>query len=211
MSWLCRWGNGNRHVRLAAAATRRGVEVRTGARWSGCRRRSPAVVRLADGTTVTADDVFAQRRAGGAGGLLGSPLDGRRPRGHHVKANLAVSRRRSVRSGELVPSDSRGQVHVNEEYDQLEQAYRRGARGRTGRSCRRGQLPLVARSVDPVAGVEAAGAQTLTVFVLTPAGAAAPGRPAGHYVQSARRCSRRWTRCWRSRSGTVWWRRSALR
>ena len=153
---------------LAAAATRRGAELRTRASVVGVstdERR--AVVCLADGTTVNARQVFANVGPAVLAEMLGSPLDGPPPEGAHVKVNLLLSRLPELRSGTRPEDAFAGTLHVNEGYEQLELAYRQALAGR---------IPdLVPCEVychsllDPSilsSDLQAAGAQTLTVFAL---------------------------------------------
>ena len=153
---------------LASAARRRGAELRTGTAVVGVstdERR--AVVRLADGTTVNARQIFANVAPAVLAGLLGSPLDGPPPEGAHVKINLLLSRLPELRSGARPDDVFAGTFHVNEGYNQLELAYQQAVVGRIPEvvPCEVYCHSLLDPSIlSP--DLQAAGAQTLTVFAL---------------------------------------------
>ena len=161
-------GMGAVSSQLAAAASRRSVELRTDATVVGLstdERR--AIVRLGDGTTVKARQAFANVAPAVLAGLLGSPLDGPPPEGAHVKVNLLLSRLPELRSGARPEDVFAGTFHVNEGYDQLEWAYRQAVAGRIPEvvPCEVYCHSLLDPSILSPA-LQGAGAQTLTVFAL---------------------------------------------
>jgi phytoene dehydrogenase-like protein len=167
--WLLPLGGmGTVTSELASAATRRGAELCTGASVVGLStdgRR--AVVRLSDGTTVNARQVFANVAPAVLAGLLGSKLDGAPPEGAHVKVNLLLSRLPRLRSGERPEDVFAGTFHINEEYHQLERAYRQALAGRIPDAvpCEVYCHSLLDPSIlSP--SLQAVGAQTLTMFAL---------------------------------------------
>ena len=127
-----------------------------------------AVVRLADGTTVKARQVFANVVPPAVlAGLLGSPLDEPPPEGAHVKVNLLLSRLLELRSGARPEDVFAGTFHVNEGYNQLDRAYQQAVAGRIPEvvPCEVYCHSLLDPSIlSP--DLQAAGAQTLTVFAL---------------------------------------------
>ncbi len=154
---------------LAAAARRRGAELRTGVEVRSIEtdgRR--ATVQSSDGRSVRARQVFANVAPTVLSRMLGQGPPGRPPEGAQVKVNLLLGRLPRLRDTDVDPEQAfGGTVHVNEGYAQLEQAYRQAAAG---------AIPDVVPCevychslTDPSilgADLQAAGAQTMTAFAL---------------------------------------------
>ena len=89
-----------------------------------------AVVRLADGTTVNARQVFANVAPAVLAGCSGRRSTGRHRRVRTSRSTSCSSRLPELRSGTRPEDAFAGTFHVNEGYDQLERAYRQALAGR---------------------------------------------------------------------------------
>jgi phytoene dehydrogenase-like protein len=173
---------------LAVAAEKRGAELVTDTEVVGVRSDGErAEVVTASGRTFGARQVFANVAPAVLRRLLGEAPSGPAPEGAQLKINMLLGRLPRLRDPGVTPREAfAGTFHVNEGYTQLETAYRQAAAGR---------IPSVAPCevychslADPSIlspELQAAGAQTLTVFALhmparlfrdDPAGALAQAR-----------------------------------
>jgi phytoene dehydrogenase-like protein len=160
---------------LETAARRAGAELRTSAEATSVTPEGE--VRYDDGGTdvvVSAKRVLANVSPAVLNGLLAAggadPAtdSGPPPEGAQAKVNLLLSRLPKLRDGAVAPDAAfGGTFHINELYSQLERAYAEGAAGRIPEP-----LPaeiychsLTDPSILPP-GLQASGAQTLTVFTL---------------------------------------------
>jgi len=162
-------GMGTVSEALAAAASGRGAELRTGADVLAVRPEDHRVtVELVDGTRVRARQAFANVAPVVLGHLLGEQLSMPGPEGAQVKVNLLLSRLPRLRDTDVRPQHAfAGTLHVNEGYDQLEQAYRQAAAGRLPDlvPC---EVYCHSLSDASILGPElqVAGVHTMTVFAL---------------------------------------------
>ena len=173
---------------LAVAADKRGAELVTGTEVVSVRTDGErAEVVTAGGRTIAARQVFANVAPAVLDRLLGEAPSGPAPEGAQLKVNMLLARLPRLRDPDVRPEQAfAGTFHVNEGYAQLETAYRQAAGGR---------IPSVAPCevychslADPSIlspELQAAGAQTLTLFGLhmparlfrdDPAGALAEAR-----------------------------------
>ncbi len=162
-------GMGAVTAELAAAARRRGVELRTGVEVrtvSTDGRR--ATIDVVDGAPLRCRQVFANVAPTVLDRMLGEAQGSCSPEGAQVKVNLLLSRLPRLRDTDVTPEQAfAGTFHVNEGYDQLERAYRQAAAG---------AIPDVVPCevychslTDPsILGpsLRDVGAQTMTVFAL---------------------------------------------
>jgi len=158
-------GMGALTAALAAAARSAGAELRCGAEVTGV---DPGGEVRWEGGAATAGHVLANVAPAVLARLLGEPPLERAPEGAQLKLNLLLSRFPRLRDASADPREAfAGTFHVNESASQLATAYEEAAAGRIPR------LPpceVYCHSLtDPtILGPElrAAGAQTLTCFVL---------------------------------------------
>ncbi|MDQ6605525.1 MAG: NAD(P)/FAD-dependent oxidoreductase [Actinomycetota bacterium] len=155
---------------LIEAAARAGVEVRTGAEVVGVETDgTSAEVSCADGSRHRARHVLANVAPAVLTRLLGQPTTTEPgPEGSQLKLNLLLSRLPRLRdSAVTVEQAFAGTFHVNEGYQQMQQAYAQAAAGSIP-----GLPPceLYCHSLtDPTIlspELRAAGAHTLTAFAL---------------------------------------------
>jgi phytoene dehydrogenase-like protein len=153
---------------LRQAAASAGAELRVNARVTGIDadgRR--AQVRTTDGHTYAARHVLCGAAPAVLADLLGTPAEAA-PEGSQLKLNMLLRRLPRLRDDAVTAEDAfAGTLHVNETYSQLQDAYGQAAAGK---------IPELAPCeaychslTDPsILGPElqAAGAQTLTVFGL---------------------------------------------
>ncbi len=161
-------GMGTVSAELAVAAEKRGAELVTDTEVVAVTTDGErANVTTADGRTIVARQVFANVAPTVLRRLLGEPT-GPAPEGAQVKVNMLLSRLPRLRDPDLRPEQAfAGTVHVNEGYAQLETAYRQAVSGRIPDPA---PCDVYCHSLaDPSilsAELQAAGAQTLTVFAL---------------------------------------------
>ena len=181
-------GMGTVSSQLAVAADKRGAELLTDTEVVSVRTDGErAEVVTAGGRTIAARQVFANVAPAVLDLLLGEAPSGPAPEGAQLKVNMLLARLPRLRDPDVRPEQAfAGTFHVNEGYAQLETAYRQAAGGR---------IPSVAPCevychslADPSIlspELQAAGAQTLTLFGLhmparlfrdDPAGALAEAR-----------------------------------
>ncbi|HEY2770948.1 MAG TPA: NAD(P)/FAD-dependent oxidoreductase [Solirubrobacteraceae bacterium] len=157
---------------LARAAQAAGAELRTRAEVVSIDtdgRR--AVVRCADGSELECGHVVSNVAPAVLARLLpgsGGAEEPQAPEGSQLKVNMLLSRLPRLRDPAVAPADAfAGTFHVNEGYDQLQTAFRAADGGRIPRLvpcelyCHSLTDPTI---LDPE--LQAAGAQTLTVFAL---------------------------------------------
>ncbi len=154
---------------LARAATAAGVELRTGVTVERVDANERAAEVLTDdGTRFAARHVLANVAPSRLAELLGDPPPEPAPEGSQLKVNLLLSRLPRLRDDAVSPAEAfAGTFHVNEGYEQLQSAFVTAAAGQIP------ELPpceaYCHSLTDPgILGpdLRAAGAQTLTVFVL---------------------------------------------
>jgi phytoene dehydrogenase-like protein len=156
---------------LGDCARRAGVEIRTRAEVSAIATDGVvAEVECADGTRFAARHVLANVAPRVLSRLLGDtgPAEALEPEGSQLKLNMLLRRLPRLRDPEVRPNLAfAGTFHVNEGYEQLQQAYDEAASGRIP------SLPpceLYCHSLtDPSilsSDLRAAGAHTLTLFGL---------------------------------------------
>lgn len=150
---------------LTRAATGAGVSLRTSARVVRIEPGPPARVKLADGGTLTADQVLVNCAPAVLDRLLGWAAEP--PVGSQIKINMVVRRLPRLRSG-LDPTIAfAGTLHLGQGYARLQQAYEEAAAGRIP-----DPLPCEVYChtlTDPSildAELAAAGYHTLTLFGL---------------------------------------------
>jgi phytoene dehydrogenase-like protein len=161
-------GMGGVAAELVAAAEKRGAELVTATEVTAVATDGErATVTTADGRRIAARQVFANVAPAVLARLLGAATEPD-PEGAQVKINMLLSRLPRLRDRDVAPGRAfAGTFHVNEGYAQLDAAYRQAAAG---------VIPEVAPCevychslTDPsILGpdLQAAGAQTLTLFAL---------------------------------------------
>ena len=154
---------------LRDAALAAGVEIRTGTEVVSVDPGDDRVaVRTADGSEHVGEDVVAALAPACLSALLGEASGEPAPEGSQLKLNMVLRRLPRLRDPSVTPAQAFvGTFHVNESYTQLERAYADATAG---------QMPTVvpceaychSLSDPSILGPElqAAGAQTLTVFAL---------------------------------------------
>jgi phytoene dehydrogenase-like protein len=154
---------------LESAAREAGAELVTGVEVVGVATDGrEAEVMCADGRRYPARHVLAGVAPAVLSELLGEPAPGPPPEGAQLKINMLLARLPRVRDRGVSPEDAfTGTFHVNEGYEQLEEAYRQAAGG---------QVPSVPPCevychslTDPSIlsrELRATGVQTLTLFGL---------------------------------------------
>jgi phytoene dehydrogenase-like protein len=157
---------------LADAARRSGAEIRTRAEVTEI--DPGGLVVCADGARYAAPQLLAGVAPAVLSRLLGEPPAGPAPEGSQLKLNLLLTRLPRLREGAVTADGAvtaerafTGTLHVNEGYEQLERAYREAAAGRipTTPPCELYCHSLTDPSIlSPQ--LRAAGAHTLTAFVL---------------------------------------------
>ena len=162
-------GMGTVSAQLAAAAEKRGAELVTDTEVVAVAHRR----RAGRGDDRRRSDDrrppgVRQRRARRAAPAARRADRGPAPEGAQVKVNMLLSRLPRLRDPDVRPEQAfAGTFHVNEGYAQLETAYRQAAAGRIPDSA---PCEVYCHSLaDPSilsAELQAAGAQTLTVFAL---------------------------------------------
>jgi phytoene dehydrogenase-like protein len=122
-------GMGAVSAALADAARKAGAELVTGAEVSGIATDGRvAEISCADGQAYAARHVLAGVAPSVLSALLGDPPATDKPEGAQLKVNMLLSRLPRVPGS--TPEDAfTGTFHVNEGYEQLEQAYREACAG----------------------------------------------------------------------------------
>ncbi len=165
-------GMGTVSAALAQAAGRAGAELRTGAEVTSVRADPEGVeLKVTESSgerTLTADHLLVNAAPAELDRLLGREPDPAEPEGSQLKVNLLLSRLPRLRDQTVDPRRAfAGTFHVNESASQLRTAYEQALAG---------DIPQVvpceaychSLSDSSILGPElqAAGAQTLTVFAL---------------------------------------------
>jgi phytoene dehydrogenase-like protein len=154
---------------LETAARQAGAELRPGSQVvSITADGNTAQVRTADGRTHSARHVLANVAPSVLASLIGDPPPASAPEGSQLKLNMLLSRLPRLRDPAVTSGEAfAGTFHVNEGYQQLQRAYTEAAAGRIP------DLPpceaYCHSLTDPsilAPELRAAGAHTLTVFVL---------------------------------------------
>jgi phytoene dehydrogenase-like protein len=162
-------GMGAVTVGLVRAATAAGAELRMGVTVEAIDAdERGAEVRTSDGARLAARDVLVNAAPSALAELTGDPRPDPRPEGSQLKLNLLLRRLPRLRDAAVSPEEAfAGTFHINEGYAQLQAAYATAAGGRIP------DLPpceaYCHSLTDPsILGpdLRAAGAHTLTVFVL---------------------------------------------
>jgi phytoene dehydrogenase-like protein len=154
---------------LAAAARAAGAELAAGSEVVAIATDgAEAEVVCADGALHHARHVLAGVAPDVLAGLLGGRPESCRPEGSQLKLNMLLARLPRLREAGVAPEQAfAGTFHVNESYEQLQAAHDEAAAGRipTVAPC---ELYCHSLSDPTVLSPElrAAGAQTLTAFVL---------------------------------------------
>jgi phytoene dehydrogenase-like protein len=162
-------GMGTIAAELAAAASRRGAELCTGAEVTAVRTEDGrATVTLADGRRLVARQAFANVAPAVLARLLGTASGSPPVEGAQVKVNMLLSRLPRLRDRGVQPARAfAGTFHVNEGYRQLARAYQQAAAGTIPELV---PCEIYCHSLtDPsILGpdLQAAGAHTLTLFAL---------------------------------------------
>jgi phytoene dehydrogenase-like protein len=117
---------------LERAARRAGAALRTRAEVTEIKTEGEAVVvSCADGARVVASHLLAGVAPAVLDALLGKPADRPPPEGSQLKLNMVLRRLPRLRDAAVSPAQAlTGTFHVNEAYDQLQQAYEQAAAGR---------------------------------------------------------------------------------
>jgi phytoene dehydrogenase-like protein len=155
---------------LLGAALSAGAEVRMNAPVVAVSAEAARVeVTTADGSTVAGRHLLANVAPSVLAGLIGDPApDAAAPEGSQLKLNLVLRRLPRMRDKLVTPEDAFiGTFHVNEGYDELRRAYADAIAGRIPElpPCEAYCHSLTDASIlGPE--LRAAGAHTLTVFVL---------------------------------------------
>lgn len=154
---------------LSEAALRYGADVRTSSPVTSVSTDGPELtVRTANGLVVHTGQVFANVAPTVLDRLLGQAPGRPEPEGAQLKVNMLLARLPALKDPAVRPEQAfRGTLHVNEGYQQLEDAYSQAARG---------ELPAVPPCevychtlTDPSilgADLRQAGAHSLTLFGL---------------------------------------------
>ena len=160
---------------LSRRAIELGVEIRTGARVTSIESDGTAatVTVALDGADawIECDHVLANCAPAVLDGLLGrAPRPPSTPlaAGAQVKVNMLLARLPRLRDASVDPRDAfAGTFHINESYTQLQAAYRTAAQGALP-SPQPAEIYCHSLADPSILGPElqAAGAQTLTVFAL---------------------------------------------
>lgn len=154
---------------LTNAAQQAGAEIRVRARVVAIDADGPRVqVRTEDGRVQQGRHLLAGVAPSVLAELIGDPPRAPAPEGSQLKLNLLLSRLPRLRDGAVTSEEAfAGTFHVNEGYEQLAQAYGEACAGRIA------ELPpceaYCHSLTDPsilAPDLRAAGAHTLTVFVL---------------------------------------------
>ena len=162
-------GMGSLTAELETAARGAGADLRAGSRVAVIRADGKtAVVTTADGAAHPARHVLAGVAPSVLAKLIGDPPPVPPPEGSQLKLNLLLSRLPRLRDPAVTPEEAfAGTFHVNEGYEQLQRAYTQAAAGRIPDlpPCEAYCHSLTDASIL-APDLQAAGAQTLTVFVL---------------------------------------------
>ena len=154
---------------LETAARGAGADLQAGSRVVAIRADGEtAVVTTADGAAHPARHVLVGVAPSVLAKLIGDPAPVPPPEGSQLKLNMVLSRLPRLRDPAVTPAEAfAGTFHVNEGYEQLQRAYTQAAAGRIPDlpPCEAYCHSLTDASIlGP--DLQAAGAQTLTVFVL---------------------------------------------
>jgi phytoene dehydrogenase-like protein len=154
---------------LQTCATRAGAEIRTNAEvMSVSTDGASAEVECADGGRVHAQHVLANVAPAELSRLIGERSPPARPEGSQLKINMLLKRLPRLRDPNVAAGDAfAGTFHVNEGYEQLQQAFAEASGGRipTLPPCELYCHSLTDPSILP-SDLRAAGAHTLTLFGL---------------------------------------------
>ena len=162
-------GMGTLSQALELAARRAGAVVVTGSEAVGIDRDDRGMLmECGDGRRYAASDVLVGAAPAVLARLLGEPPPSPAPEGSQLKLNMLLRRLPRLRDPGVSPEEAfAGTFHVNEGYEALERSFREAAAGRIPS---RPPCELYCHSLsDPTIlspELQAAGAQTLTLFGL---------------------------------------------